>query len=298
MACFCCSATENLIFLLIYLQRKADLNTSEKLLVFVTVQHNTYAIRPAIIYESFIFTQKYAFAERYCFLTFSFKGKLRKYDISVKRKHTKSNENITFSALFTNFRETKILFLCSEITAKSQESHAQTSDNMLANQRILYRRQAEKYHTQEILHLQSNNWVQNQQTPRFQVSIGMRTKIHYQLRYLNPKESIQSIIFLVIWHQFMRLRFISPVHLLGKTVYQKSCELTLPCDQEVPTQLVKKWNKWLTSSPYKITIPRSIPLPDANINHTDIYALGLQASWEHGQQPMLTKQNTTKYHSK
>ena len=140
MACFCCSATENLIFLLIYLQRKADLNTSEKLLVFVTVQHNTYTIRPAIIYESFILTQKYAFAERYCFLTFSFKGKLRKYDISVKRKHTKSNENITFSALFTNFRETKILFLCSEITAKSQESHAQTSDNMLANQRILYRR--------------------------------------------------------------------------------------------------------------------------------------------------------------
>ena len=132
MACFCCSATENLIFLLIYLQRKADLNTSEKSLVFVTVQHNAYTIRPAIICESFIFTKKYAFAERCCFLTFSFKGKLRKYNISVKRKHTKTNENITFSALFTNFRETKILFLCSEITAKSQESQAQTSDNMLA----------------------------------------------------------------------------------------------------------------------------------------------------------------------
>ena len=132
MACFCCNTTENLIFLFIYLQRKADLSTSEKSLVFVTIQHNTYTIRPAIIYESFTFKQKYAFAERCCFLTFSFKGKLRKYDISVKRKHTKTNENIIFAALFTNFCETKILFLCSETTAKSLESQAQTSDNMLA----------------------------------------------------------------------------------------------------------------------------------------------------------------------
>ena len=104
MACFCCSATENLIFLLIYLQRKADLNTSEKSLVFVTVQHNAYTIRPAIICESFIFTKKYAFAERCCFLTFSFKGKLRKHDNFVKRKNTKN-----FSAVSTNFHRTKIL---------------------------------------------------------------------------------------------------------------------------------------------------------------------------------------------
>ena len=54
--------------------------------------------------------QKYTFAERCCFVTFSFKGKLRKYDISVKGKHTKTNENMIFSALFTNFRKTKILF--------------------------------------------------------------------------------------------------------------------------------------------------------------------------------------------
>ena len=30
----------------------------------------------------------------------SFEGKLRKYDISMKRKHTKTNENMIFSALF------------------------------------------------------------------------------------------------------------------------------------------------------------------------------------------------------
>ena len=70
---------------------------------------NTTSLRPAIIYENFIFAQKYALVERCCFLTFSFEGNIRKYDISVKRKYTKTNENMIFSALFTNFRK-KILF--------------------------------------------------------------------------------------------------------------------------------------------------------------------------------------------
>ena len=70
------------------------------------------------------------------------------------------------------------------------------------------------------------------------------------------------------------LEFISPVHLLGKILYRESCELKLPWDQEIPTQLVKKWNKWLTSSPSKITIPRSRPLLDANINLADIHVFG------------------------
>ena len=109
MACFCCNTTENFIFLLKYRQGKVDLNTSKKSLVFVTIRHKIY-LRAAVVYENFIFTQKYAFAERCCFLTFSFEGKLRKYDISVKRKNTKTNENMIFSALFTNFRKTKIIF--------------------------------------------------------------------------------------------------------------------------------------------------------------------------------------------
>ena len=99
MACFRCNTTENFIFLLKYRQRKVDLNTSKKSLVFVTV-------RPAIINKNFIFTQKHAFAERCCFLTFSFEGKLRKYYISVKRKHTKTNESMIFSVLF--FKQCKV----------------------------------------------------------------------------------------------------------------------------------------------------------------------------------------------
>ena len=113
MACFRCNTTEIFIFSLKYRQRKVDLNTSKKSLVFVTIRQKTSSLRPAILYENFIFTQKYAFAERCCFLTFSFEGKLRKYDISVKRKHTKTNKNMIFSALHTCFCKTKILFSCS-----------------------------------------------------------------------------------------------------------------------------------------------------------------------------------------
>ena len=109
MAYFRCNTTEIFIFSLKYRQQKVDLNTSKKSLVFVTIRHKIY-LRAAVVYENFIFTQKYAFAERCCFLTFSFEGKLRKYDISVKRKNTKTNENMIFSALFTNFRKTKIIF--------------------------------------------------------------------------------------------------------------------------------------------------------------------------------------------
>ena len=65
-----------------------------------------------------MFTQEYAFVERCCFLRFLFQGKFRKYDISVKRKHTKTNENIIFSVFFTIFRKTKIVFFmrCQFIT--------------------------------------------------------------------------------------------------------------------------------------------------------------------------------------
>ena len=65
-----------------------------------------------------MFTQEYAFVERCCFLRFLFEGKFRKYDISVKRKHTKTNENIIFSVFFTIFRKTKIVFFmrCQFIT--------------------------------------------------------------------------------------------------------------------------------------------------------------------------------------
>ena len=91
---------ENFIFSLKYRQRKVGLNTSEKSLVFVTIRHRKFHLYVQLPYTKiFIFTQEYAFAERCCFLTFSFEGKFRKYDISVKRKHAKTNENMIFLVL-------------------------------------------------------------------------------------------------------------------------------------------------------------------------------------------------------
>ena len=91
--------------------KEADLNTSKKLLVFVTIRQKISSLRPAIIYENFIFTQKYAFAERCCFLTFLFEGKFRKYDIFVKRKHTKADEKNDLFCLFHKFPSDENSFL-------------------------------------------------------------------------------------------------------------------------------------------------------------------------------------------
>ena len=71
--------------------------------------------------ENFIFTSSYHIRKFHIYSKIRIYGKMllsyifvwrkaRKIDISVKRKHMKTNENMIFSALFTNFRKTKILF--------------------------------------------------------------------------------------------------------------------------------------------------------------------------------------------
>ena len=103
----------------------------------------------------------------------------------------------------------------------------------------------------------------------------MRTKIHYQIEKFKSKGKYTKCIILShLASIYDPLGFISPVCLLGKIVYRESCELKLPWDEEIPTQLVKKWNKLLISLPFKITIPRLVPLPDANINLADIHVFG------------------------
>ena len=97
----------NFIFSFKYRQQKVDQNVSEKLLIFVTIRQKILSLNFSYLTRKF---QIYAFVERCCFLTFSFEGKFRGCDISVKRKHTKTNENMTFSVLFTNFHQKKILF--------------------------------------------------------------------------------------------------------------------------------------------------------------------------------------------
>ena len=73
IACFRCNTTENFIYSLKSRKRKVDLNTSKKSLVFVTIRHRKFHLYVQLWYtKNFIFTQKYTFAERCCFLAFSF----------------------------------------------------------------------------------------------------------------------------------------------------------------------------------------------------------------------------------
>ena len=86
------------------------------MLVFVKIRQKNSSLRTVIIYENFKFTQEYAFAERCCILTFSFEGKLKEYDISLKRKYMKTNENMIFSVLFRNVHQPENSFFHAVIT--------------------------------------------------------------------------------------------------------------------------------------------------------------------------------------
>ena len=112
MACFRCNTKENLVFSLKYCQRKVDLNTSKKSLVFVTIRHTKYHIH--ISYTKISYLRKYTHFRKYTHLRkdaafLHFRLKETKY-ISVKRKHTKASKIMIFSVLFKTFHKTKILF--------------------------------------------------------------------------------------------------------------------------------------------------------------------------------------------
>ena len=67
------------------------------------------------------------------------------------------------------------------------------------------------------------------------------------------------------------LELISPVHLRGKVVYRELCELKLPWDKIIPNQVIKVWEKWESTLPSKIKVPRSIPSPNTPLNAIDIH---------------------------
>ena len=176
---------------------------------------------------------------------------------------------------YENHHETIEHPFTNQITTKSQGRQAQTSGDVLAisrniitnvNREISYpgdttfakQQLGPKSTDTKILGI---NWNANEDTLLIEIpkSKGKYTKP-------NILSHLASI--------YNPLVFISPAYLLGKIVCCESCELKLSWDREIPTQLVKKWNKWLTSSPYKTTFPRSIPLLDANINHGDIHVFG------------------------
>ena len=119
----------NFIFSFKYRQQEVDQNVSEKLLIFVTIRQKISSLNFNYLTRKF---QIYAFMERCCFLTFSFEGKFREYDISVKRKHTKTNENMTFSVLSQIFVRRKFFFSCSDVNINSTPSNRTKSPLALA----------------------------------------------------------------------------------------------------------------------------------------------------------------------
>ena len=119
----------NFIFSFKYRQQKVDQNVSEKLLIFVTIRQKILSLNFSYLTRKF---QIYAFVERCCFLTFSFEGKFRGCDISVKRKHTKTNENMTFSVLSKIFVRRKFFFSCSDLNINSTPSNRTKSHLALA----------------------------------------------------------------------------------------------------------------------------------------------------------------------
>ena len=54
-------------------------------------------------------------------------------------------------------------------------------------------------------------------------------------------------------------------------MYWELCELKLPWDKIIPSQVIKVWERWESTLPSKTKIPRSIPSPDTPSNAIDIH---------------------------
>ena len=114
MACFCSNTIANFIFSLSIF----NIVSAFKFQISISTMKSWPKCSRKIFMSSnrirkFIFRQEYAFAERCCFLTFSLEGNFRKYDISVKRKHTKTKEKWSFLYFSKIFVRWKFFFSCS-----------------------------------------------------------------------------------------------------------------------------------------------------------------------------------------
>ena len=56
------------------------------------------------------------------------------------------------------------------------------------------------------------------------------------------------------------LGFISPVLLIGKTLFRNLCDLRIPWDNKIPQEIENKWVKWVNGLNIKIEIPGSISI--------------------------------------
>ena len=70
------------------------------------------------------------------------------------------------------------------------------------------------------------------------------------------------------------LGVVSPVTLLGKQIYRETCLMKLAWDAPLPEEITVKWNKWVRSLPSSVSVPRSIPEHQENINEIQLHAFG------------------------
>ena len=111
MACFCCNTTEHFIFLLKYLQLKVDLNATEKLLVFVTRRHRKIHPYVQLLYTNISYICRNTHLRKdAAFLHFRLKKSSENMIFWWNGNIWKLIKKTNFSALFTNFGKTKILF--------------------------------------------------------------------------------------------------------------------------------------------------------------------------------------------
>ena len=92
---------QNFVFLLKYCKRRVGLNTSQKLLAFVTIRHRKFHLCVQLSTTKIPYLRKKMHLWKDAAFYISFKEKLRKYDISVKLKHAKTNKNTLFSMIFS-----------------------------------------------------------------------------------------------------------------------------------------------------------------------------------------------------
>ena len=94
----------------------------------------------------------------------------------------------------------------------------------------------------------------NEQNDTFSIKIGEYTE--KQASGPMTKRKMLSVVNGI----FDLLGIVAPVTIVGKLIYSEVCLQNLKCDQQIPNEILIRWEKWLRSikeHPY-LTIPRSV----------------------------------------
>ena len=121
MACFRCNTTENFIFSLKYRQRKFDLNTSKKSLVFFTIRPRKYHIYVQLSYTKISYLRKNTHLQKdAAFLHFRLKESSENMIFPWNRNIRKLTKIWSFLPFSQIFVRRKFFFSCSGIERESR----------------------------------------------------------------------------------------------------------------------------------------------------------------------------------